>query len=69
LLTLFRSATGAVRAEPVIRSTNAVLYPWVEGASETMLSPVPSPAVGDAPGKAASAFWTVWGWTAARLEQ
>jgi len=72
LLTLFRPATGEVRAEPVIRSTNAVLHPWLEGALETVLPPVPAPAVGDAPGEAASAFWTAWttwGWTSERLEQ
>lgn len=30
LLTLFRPATGQVRAEPVDRATNAVLHPWLE---------------------------------------
>lgn len=30
LLTLFRPATGALRAEPVDQSTNAILHPWLK---------------------------------------
>ena len=29
LLTLFRPATGELRAEPVDQSTNAILHPWL----------------------------------------
>ena len=31
LLTLFRPATGEVRAQPVERAPNAVLHPWLQG--------------------------------------
>ena len=30
MLTLFRPATGELRAEPVDQSTNAILHPWLK---------------------------------------
>jgi hypothetical protein len=59
LLTLFRPATGAVRAQPVARTPNTVLHPWVQQEMTTILAdlpPVPDPA---APERQASAWW--WG--------
>src|SRR6266567_1918100 len=37
LLTLFRPATGDVRAEAVEQSTNAILHPWLKRELEAML--------------------------------
>ncbi len=59
LLTLFRPATGEVRAQPVARTPNTVLHPWVEQEVTALLAdlpPVPDPT---APGHRATAWW--WG--------
>jgi DDE superfamily endonuclease len=42
LLTLFRPATGAVRAEPVEQATNAVLHPWLKRELTAILKECPS---------------------------
>jgi hypothetical protein len=41
LLTLFRPATGQVRAEPVEHATNAVLHPWLKRELEAILAACP----------------------------
>ena len=41
LLTLFRPATGELRAEPVDQSTNAILHPWLKEELETILKTCP----------------------------
>jgi transposase len=41
LLTLFRPATGELRAEPVDHSTNAILHPWLKEELETILKKCP----------------------------
>ena len=41
LLTLFRPATGEVRAEPVGRATNAVLHPWLKRELAAILDHCP----------------------------
>jgi len=41
LLTLFRPATGEVRALPVSQATNAILHPWLKQALETILAALP----------------------------
>ena len=50
LLTLFRPATGEVRALPVARAPNAVLHPWLQNELTAILAACPSaeasPAVG-----------------------
>ncbi len=50
LLTLFRPATGELRAEPVERAPNAVLHPWLKGELTAILAQCPpapdSPQVG-----------------------
>jgi len=59
LLTLFRPATGEVRAPPTERTPNAVLHPWVRRAVAAILAarpPVPDPT---APGRRARDWW--WG--------
>jgi hypothetical protein len=43
LLTLFRPATGEVRAEPVEHATNAVLHPWLKRELEAILAACPPP--------------------------
>ena len=41
LLTLFRPATGEVRAEPVEHATNAVLHPWLKRELKAILAQCP----------------------------
>jgi hypothetical protein len=41
LLTLFRPATGELRAEPVDQSTNAILHPWLKGELTAILKKCP----------------------------
>src|SRR5258708_34207708 len=41
LLTLFRPATGELRAEPVDQSTNAILHPWLKGELTAILKECP----------------------------
>jgi transposase len=65
LLTLFRPATGAVRAQPVEQASNAVLHPWLKqelGAILAELPPVADPA---APGRR----WSDWGWSEAAVAE
>lgn len=42
-LTLFHPATGKVRVKGVLRSTNAVLHPWLKTELEAVLSTMPEP--------------------------
>jgi hypothetical protein len=53
LLTLFRPATGEVRACPVARAPNVVLHPWLQQEVDAILAtvPLPDPA---APGRQAA---------------
>jgi hypothetical protein len=58
LLTLFRPATGEVRAAPVARAPNAVLHPWLKGELATILATLPAPPrPAAAPTRAA---WEAW---------
>ena len=43
LLTLFRPATGDVRAQAVTRTTNAVLHPWLQQELTAILATLPPP--------------------------
>ena len=56
LLTLFRPATGAVRAEPVERATNAVLHPWLKRELSAILAECPPPP----PKVPAGRRWADW---------
>lgn len=58
LLTLFRPATGEVRAEPVRQATNAVLHPWLKGELTAILAQCP-PAPTERP---AGRRWADWDW-------
>lgn len=69
LLTLFRPATGEVRAQPTARTPNTVLHPWVQREISAMLAdlpPVPAPA---APERHAAFWWWGAGETPAWLDQ
>jgi hypothetical protein len=44
-LTLFRPATGEVRAQPVERAPNAVLHPWLRQEIAAILTGLPPPPV------------------------
>ena len=43
MLTLFRPATGELRAEPVDQSTNAILHPWLKQELAAILKTCPPP--------------------------
>lgn len=58
LLTLFRPATGAVRATGATNAPNAVLHPWLEGELAAILAALP-PAAPRAP-EANRAAWVAW---------
>lgn len=59
LLTLFRPATGEVRAKGVSRAPNAVLHPWLKNELLQILEELPEVAVGDTDAPAA-ARWASW---------
>jgi hypothetical protein len=56
LLTLFRPATGAVRAAPVDCAPNAVLHPWLRGELEAILATCPPAPRAPGPGQR----WEDW---------
>jgi DDE superfamily endonuclease len=56
LLTLFRPATGEVRAEPVLSATNAVLHPWLMRELDAVLATCPPDPDSAAPGRR----WSDW---------
>jgi hypothetical protein len=58
LLTLFRPATGEVRALPVERAPNAVLHPWLKQEVAAILAELPPPPDPAGPGRAAAE----WEW-------
>jgi hypothetical protein len=57
-LTRFRPATGEVRAQPTVRTPNAVLQPWVQQEVTALLADLPRPDPA-APGRRATDWW--WG--------
>jgi hypothetical protein len=65
LLTLFRPATGEVRAEPVLRAPNAVLHPWLQGELEAILAQCPPAPDAPPPGRR----WSDWVWQPAAAAQ
>jgi len=58
LLTLFRPATGEVRAKGVTRAPNAVLHPWLREELTQVLAAVPAPAPDAA--RPAPTQWATW---------
>lgn len=61
LLTLFRPATGEVRAEPVASAPNAVLHPWLQRELTAILATCPPPPPPAIPGTR----WRDWRWDGA----
>jgi hypothetical protein len=56
LLTLFRPATGEVRARPVESAPNAVLHPWLQRELAAILDVSPAPPAEPGPGRR----WADW---------
>ena len=59
LLTLFRPATGAVRAQGVTNAPNTVLHPWLQTELEQILAELPAVTV-PATERPAAAQWLTW---------
>lgn len=58
LLTLFRPATGEVRADAVEHAPNAVLHPWLKDEFTTILASCPPAPPAGTPGYR----WADWDW-------
>lgn len=66
MLTLFRPSSGELRLEPVARTTNNVLHPWLMGELECILAGLP--------GKRADIDahwldWATWRWPDERIRE
>ena len=59
LLTLFRPATGAVRAKGVRNAPNVVLHPWLQGELTQVLATLPALTTAEAE-RPALARWATW---------
>jgi hypothetical protein len=59
LLTLFRPATGEVRAQGVTDATNAVLHPWLQQELTAVLAALPEVTLPE-PDRPAPAQWATW---------
>jgi hypothetical protein len=59
LLTLFRPATGTVRARGVTSAPNTVLHPWLQAELEGVLAALPPVSVPEAE-RPAAAQWVTW---------
>ncbi len=57
LLTLFRPATGEVRAKGVTNAPNVVLHPWLQAELTAILATLPPRPAGERP---ALAQWATW---------
>ena len=58
LLTLFRPATGQVRAAAVARAPNTVLHPWLQAELTAILATCPPAPAEATPGRR----WSDWDW-------
>lgn len=58
LLTLFRPATGEVRAKTVTAAPNAVLHPWLQQELNAILATCPASPDSTASGR----HWSDWSW-------
>jgi hypothetical protein len=59
LLTLFRPATGEIRAKGVTSTANAMLHPWLQAQLTAILAPVPT-APGAETERPLAARWATW---------
>jgi DDE superfamily endonuclease len=57
LLTLFRPATGEVRATGVTNAPNTVLHPWLQAELTAILTALPPPPAGE---RGELARWATW---------
>jgi hypothetical protein len=66
LLTLFRPATGEIRAKGVVSVTNAVLHPWLKGELGARLSELekqqPAETLPSEEQRPPAAQWKTWLW-------
>jgi len=66
LLTLFRPATGEIRAKGVVSVTNAVLHPWLKGELTARLSELekerPAATLPPEEQRPPAARWKTWLW-------
>ena len=60
LLTLFRPATGEVRAEAVAAAPNAVLHPWLRRELAAVVAGLPALPPEQATARATHAYWEQW---------
>jgi hypothetical protein len=60
LLTLFRPATGEVRALPVASAPNAVLHPWLQRELAAISTTLPALSRTEAATRATQAYWEQW---------
>ncbi|MBV9279881.1 MAG: transposase, partial [Chloroflexi bacterium] len=59
LLTLFRPATGEVRAQGVTSASNAVLHPWLQGELSALLATLPEVTTPEEE-RPEAARWLTW---------
>jgi hypothetical protein len=60
LLTLFRPATGEVRARPVTQATNAILHPWLKEELAAIVAALPAVPPALVAEQAERAYWEAW---------
>ncbi len=60
LLTLFRPATGEVRAQPVTQTPNVVLHPWLREQLTAIIEALPPLPADAAVTQAARSAWAAW---------
>jgi hypothetical protein len=63
MLTLFRPSTGELRAQPVERTTNSILHPWLMGELEDILAGLPESD------EVFMRDWELWRWPEERIRQ
>ena len=59
ILTLFQPATGQVRLQPVTRSTNAIVHPWLKTTLTEILAALPAVAA-SVDGDQTRRLWQAW---------
>jgi transposase len=59
ILTLFQPATGQVRLQPVLRSTNAILHPWLKTTLAEIVAALPVVAA-PLDGEQTRRLWLAW---------
>jgi len=60
LLTLFRPATGEVRALPVAHTPNEVLHPWLKADLAAIVARLSNLSLEEATTRATRAYWEQW---------